>query len=163
MPNYGPLIETSLTEREACELQLLALGKRVLEIGAAFGYSATLMAGVAQRVESVDPHFIHNSADAMVRNLRQYGVRDRVVQHVGYSKDVLPKLPAWRFDLVFVDGDHTAAGIGYDLAEAQRLAVPGGVLAFHDWGEDSCPDVRPTLEAWRLPDYVVDTLAIYHL
>jgi predicted O-methyltransferase YrrM len=163
VPNYGPLIETSLTEREAAEIHRLAAGRRVLEIGAAYGYSTVLMAQVALEVVSVDPHEVHHSFDRIKANLRGQGVSGRVVIRRGTSAEILPQYSPEAFDLVFVDGDHTAAGVGYDLAEAQRLVTDDGVLAFHDWNEETCPDVRPTLEAWRHPSYIVDTLAIYCL
>lgn len=163
IPSFGPPIETSLTERETLDLQRLAALKRVLEIGAAFGYSTVIMAEVALKVTSVDPHLVHASLDAMARNLDQYGVTGRVRRLVGTSLQMLPALAPAQFDLIFVDGDHTAAGVTYDLAQAQRLAAAGGVLAFHDWNEETCPDVRQVLEAWRQPDYIVDTLAVYRL
>lgn len=66
------------------------------------------------------------------------------------------------FELVFVDGDHTAEGVSYDLEQALRLAH-GGIAAFHDWGEETCPDVKAVLEAWRAPGFLVDTLAVFQL
>jgi predicted O-methyltransferase YrrM len=163
IPAFGPPIETSLTEREAAELQRLAALKRVLEIGAAFGYSTVVLAEVAVHVTSVDPHLVHASIGVHESNLDRYGVVGRVGRLVGPSARMLPPLGDHQFDLVFVDGDHTAAGIAFDLAQVLRLVTPDGVLAFHDWDEETCPDVRPVLEAWQQPDYVVDTLAIYRL
>ena len=163
IPAFGPAIETSLTEREALELQHLAALKRVLEIGSAFGYSTIVMAEVALQVKSVDPHIVHASWAPMGQNLIRYGVAEHVSLEVGTSEQILPTLGPHQFDLVFVDGDHTSAGVAYDLAQAQRLATVDGILAFHDWDEETCQDVRPILEAWRRPDYVVDTLAVYQL
>jgi predicted O-methyltransferase YrrM len=163
IPAFGPPIETSLTEQEAAELQRLAALRRVLEIGAAFGYSTVVMADVALQVWSVDPHVVHNSLDVINQNLGRHAVASRVRILVGESLTVLPSIGAQQFDLVFVDGDHTAAGVAFDLEQAQRLAVSGGILAFHDWGEETCPEVRQVLEAWRQPDRIVDTLAVYQL
>jgi predicted O-methyltransferase YrrM len=163
IPTFGPPIETSLTEREAAELQRLAALKRVLEIGAAYGYSTIVMAEVALQVTSVDPHIVHASWAPMGQNLMRYGVMDRVSLEVGTSEQILPTLGPRQFDLVFVDGDHTAAGVAFDLAQGLRLVAADGILAFHDWDEATCMDVRPVLEAWHRPDYVVDTLAVYQL
>ena len=163
IPTYGPVIETSLTEREATELRGLAIlhGLRVLEIGAAFGYSTVLMGQVSEQIDSVDPHQAHWSLVTIRANLRKYGLEERVTLHVGASQEILPQLECG-YNFAFVDGDHTAAGVAYDLAQVQRL-VAGGVVAFHDWDESSCPDVRTVLEAWRSPDYVIDTLAVYEM
>ena len=163
IPTYGPVIETSLTEREATELRGLAIlhGLRVLEIGAAFGYSTVLMGQVSEQIDSVDPHQAHWSLVTIRANLRKYGLEERVTLHVGASQEILPQLECG-YNFAFVDGDHTAAGVAYDLEQVQRLAA-GGVVAFHDWDEETCPDVRSVLEAWRSPDYLVDTLAVYRL
>jgi len=48
-----------------------------------------------------------------------------------------------------------------DVTWAQKLVRPGGVIACHDYGEDTCPGVQVALDAWRKPPRVVDTLAIY--
>ena len=163
IPSFGPAIESSLTEREAAELQRLGALKRVLEVGAAFGYSTVVLAEVAVHVISVDPHEVHGSLDIHTANLERYGVTAKVGRLVGPSMNMLPALDDHQFDLVFVDGDHTAAGVSFDLGEALRLVVVGGTLAFHDWNEESCPGVRIALEAWRTPDYIIDTLAVYRL
>jgi len=164
IPTFGPAIETSLTTAEAIELQGLAQDRHVLEIGAAYGYSTCLMGRVARSLTSVDPHEIHNSLPILTENLARYAVGSVVEVIVGRSVDVLPGIhdEGW-FELVFVDGDHTAVGVVFDLVQARRLAAAGGVLAFHDWGEETCPDVRKVLEAWRQPSYIVDTLAVYRL
>lgn len=160
---YGPAIYTSLTDAEAQELVRLSAGKWVLEVGAAYGYSTVLLAENAKHVDSVDPHETHQSLDSLRSNLREYGIARRVEVHIGFSSEVLPKLRAATYDLVFIDGDHTAPGVAHDLEHALRLAAPEGVLAFHDWNEETCPGVRQALEAWRQPDYIVDTLAVFQL
>lgn len=163
IPSFGPAIETSLTTAEAVELRGLAQGRRVLEIGAAYGYSTVLTAQVAQKVTSIDPHEVHLSHRIFRDNLFRFGVAQHVDVVVGRSVEVLPGLRDGSFDFAFVDGDHTAAGVRFDLEQVQRLVEPGGLLAFHDWDEESCQDVRQVLEAWRAPGYLVDTLAVYRL
>jgi predicted O-methyltransferase YrrM len=37
-----------------------------------------------------------------------------------------------RFDLVFIDGDHTREGVAQDTVLARRLLAPGGTIAWHD-------------------------------
>jgi predicted O-methyltransferase YrrM len=159
--SFGPEIQTSITEPEAHTLIQLARDKNVLEIGAAYGYSTILMAQVAEHVLSVDPHLVHDSLSTHTRNLKLYGVEDRVARIVCSSKEALAPMDPWPFDFIFVDGDHTAEGLWSDVLSALRLCRPGGTIAFHDWDETTCPDVKPTLEKWMRPDYVIDTLAVY--
>ncbi len=163
MPGHGPQIETSLTTNEAAELEVLATGKNILEVGAAYGYSTVLMAKVATHVISVDPHSALNSLDIHSRNLGRYEVVGLVDRLVGSSAEMLPSLNTNQFDLIFIDGDHTLAGVSFDLDQALRLIVDHGYIAFHDWGEETCPDVRSVLDQWRQPDYIIDTLAIYRI
>jgi predicted O-methyltransferase YrrM len=35
-------------------------------------------------------------------------------------------------DLLFVDGDHTEAGVARDFELYRQLVRPGGIIAFHD-------------------------------
>lgn len=164
IPRFGPEIETSITTHEAAELEFLARDHRVLEIGAAFGYSTVLMALVAEHVTSVDHHLAHQSEEKHNSNLHHYGVAHKVIRIVAPSRQALPLLDPMTFDFIFVDGDHTFAGVVFDLEQSLRLIRPEGVIAFHDWNETTCPDVKRVLEAWLAPpDRIVDTLAIYRI
>lgn len=163
----GPGISTSLTELETKKLQWLAAGAEVLEIGSAYGYSAVAMALAAAQVTAVDPHAWLQSYDLMMANLQAYEVEDRVSIIRSSSHDYLPSLlnSGKQFDLAWIDGDHGQAAVELDVALSLQLLRPGtGVLACHDWDEDTCPGVRAALEAtlgW--PHELVDTLAIYYL
>jgi predicted O-methyltransferase YrrM len=144
-PGAGPGISTSVTEAEAQELGRLALGRRVLEVGSAFGFSAVVMAlAGAERVTAVDPHdWIPGSLEGMTANLAAYGVADRVEIVREQSQAVLPALAAEeaQFGLVFIDGDHSAAAAAHDMRWALRLLGPGGAVAVHDVAECCCPGV----------------------
>jgi hypothetical protein len=62
---------------------------------------------------------------------------------------------------VWIDGDHEAHTVAHDMHRARRLLRPGGTLACHDYGEETCPGVRQALDAWKPPPWLVDTLGIY--
>lgn len=159
----GPPISTSLTKAETAQLRWLGAGADVLEIGSAYGYSTIALASVSARVTAVDPHIDLGSLTTFVSNLSAYEVAHRVDIRVGYSQDVLPALYAegCTFDLVWIDGDHQAHAVTHDVQWAVKLLRKEGVLACHDYDEDTCPGVRQALDAWKKPPELVDTLAIY--
>ena len=160
----GPPISTSITEAEAAKLADLADGKRVLEVGAAFGFSAVTMGRRAAHVTSVDPHVWLNSYPTMLRNLTAYGVTKRVTVYIGASFQALPEYVdrGNTYDLIFIDGDHAEPVVEHDVSWARKLLAPGGILACHDWDEDTCPGVRAALERMLgKPDELIDTLAVY--
>lgn len=159
----GPLISTSLTAAEASRLAGLAVGRDVLEVGSAYGYSAAVMAlAGARHVTAVDPHGWLDSYDAMASNLDKAGVSDLVTVVRGASPGALGGLGP--FGLAFIDGDHGAAAVMADVEAARKVLASGGILACHDLGEDCCcPGVRHALDALfpAGPSELVDTLAIY--
>lgn len=163
---HGPAFATSITEAETARLCELAAGRRVLEVGSAYGYSAVVMARAgAEHVTAVDPHHaIPSSAPGaiMAANVESLGLAGRVEMIREFSGDVLP---AWaelgtRFGLVFIDGDHRAPAAADDARMSVPLLEPGGVLAFHDYQDPECPGVAEALDAVfpEGPDRVTGTL-----
>ncbi len=158
----GPPINTSLTDNNVRDLGWLASNGRVLEIGTAYGFSTVVMANVARGVVTIDPHITHASLPIVQFNLDVYGVKDRVDIKVGTSQEWCPQLELESFDLAFIDGDHTGPGVWHDVKWAQRLVKTGGYIACHDYGEDTCPEIQPTLDTLypKGPDRLVDTLFV---
>jgi hypothetical protein len=83
---------------------------------------------------------------------------------------------AWdnSIDFLFLDGDHSEAGIQRDWDDWHRFVVPGGVVAFHDaaiflggWPQHDWGPVRlvdrlfrgKTLPGWRIVEQV-DSLVV---
>jgi predicted O-methyltransferase YrrM len=77
-------------------------------------------------------------------------------------------------DFLFIDGDHSEAGVNQDWENWHRFVVPGGVVAFHDastfpggWPEADWGPVRLVnrlfrdhgLAEWTLVE-VVDSLVV---
>lgn len=175
-PHRRP-ISTSLTADEAKRLCELAEDKIVFDIGSAYGFAAITMAQVAEHVITVDVHreYAPNSLNVLRRNIHEHGLYDRVTvvvgdaQHVGWT---LHRAGA-RFGLVFVDGNHDELAVRRDVALARALtgAKPthgperGTAIAAHDYGEDTCPEVKPTIEmlaeVYEHRGYLVDTLYVW--
>ena len=59
---------------------------------------------------------------------------DNLVVHRGRSEDVRPELDplCGRVDFLFIDGNHTFAGVETDIRLYKELVTPGGVIAGHD-------------------------------
>lgn len=161
----GPAIRTSLTAAEADALRDLARGRRVLEIGSAYGYSTIVMAQVAEHVTAVDPHSgygsLPGSYDRMLANLNAYQVDNvtliRCSSQIALAGLALLALP---YGLVFVDGDHRREAVEHDALRGLSLLAPGGTLACHDYGEATCGEVREALDATfpKGPGRLLDTL-----
>ena len=160
----GPTISTSLTVAETAELARLAEDAEVLEIGSAYGYSACVMALAGAHVTAVDPHAQLASFLPMVANLTAYGVVG-AVDILQTDSGIMANLyeQGIRFDLIWVDGDHSTEAVAHDVAWAVKLLRPTGTLACHDYHEDTCPGVAQALDAWKVPPKVIDTMAVYGL
>lgn len=53
--------------------------------------------------------------------------------HVGDSSALLSALPDAHFDMIYIDGDHTYAGVVKDIQAAEAKIKPGGMLIFNDY------------------------------
>lgn len=54
-----------------------------------------------------------------------------------------------KFDLIFIDGDHGRAGVEHDSKLALACAVPGSIIAWHDFNLTGVVDVREVLNEYR--------------
>jgi predicted O-methyltransferase YrrM len=137
-----PRIFTSVHEDEASALVEYAADNCVLEIGSWVGFSAVAMARVAREVHAVDWHQgdddagRQNTLPQLWKNLARYGVRDKVILHVGRSERVLPLFAPDIFDFVFIDGAHTTEQVRLDAWLTLPLVRHGGRIAFHDYEDE---------------------------
>ena len=84
------------------------------------------------------------------------GSDPRVVKHDGFSHDVLAGFPAQGFDWIYIDADHSYAGVARDAAAAADKVKPGGFLVFNDFAH-----IDPHLGAYGVHRAVVD-FAVKH-
>lgn len=79
------------------------------------------------------PHAKHES---LTRDrLARYGKRVRIIK--GFSEDAADEFAPETLDFVFLDGDHSEAGVRMDIALWRPKIRPGGVLLGHDAAWDS--------------------------
>lgn len=144
----APVVQTSLLAEDAGELARLAPGRKVLEIGSAYGYSAAVMMHAGARyLLGIDPHgWLPYSRRVWSALLSPFPTAHMVPAP---AEAVAPTLldDGERFGLIFVDGDHAAPAVEHDVKAAMQLLAAGGVVAVHDYLEDCCcPDVRTVLD-----------------
>lgn len=49
----------------------------------------------------------------------------------------------------FIDGDHSEEGIMTDLELWPLRLMPGGIVAFHDYGSDHEPAIKAAVDEWQ--------------
>ena len=115
--------------------ELLALQpQRILEIGSFMGGTCYAWRATGAAVWSVDLNggAAHGAA-AIVGDSHDARTRAAAAAHAPY-------------DVVFIDGDHSHAGVKQDLADYAPLA-PNGLVALHDIVRRHD---EPSIEVWRL-------------
>lgn len=65
-------------------------------------------------------------------NLERFGLTSNVSYHHGDSSHLADSGALPHAELIFIDGDHTFAGVGKDLNSYWRLLKPDGILILHD-------------------------------
>lgn len=145
-------------------LRTSVLDGDVLEIGSAWGRSAILLGYASSKhIWSIDPHTggrayiergeVQESFEIFKANLAKNGLDKRVTILKYTTDEVIAKklLPAsLKFSMVFIDGLHTARGVEIDFGLAFEHLVPGGVIAFDDYFEESIPDYTEMIDALML-------------
>ncbi|MFP8879670.1 MAG: class I SAM-dependent methyltransferase [Myxococcota bacterium] len=66
----------------------------------------------------------------------------------GYSDACAEQFPDESVDLIFVDADHSQAGVQKDLAAWSPKIKRGGVIAGHDYGSRRHPGVKRAVDAF---------------
>lgn len=65
-------------------------------------------------------------------NLQVAGLLEQADIRCGDARAILPNLPDRSFDVVYVDGGHSAEDVDGDITQARRLIRPGGIIAGDD-------------------------------
>lgn len=128
----------------------------IVEIGRLHGRSTTVMAlaarsaGSGTRITSIE--VVERFAPWAERHLTERSLVDHVDLVTGDSVETLQRLDA-DFDVAFVDGDHTFAGVERDIEALMPLMRRGGVVLFHDYyhraNDEGDYGVRQAVDAAR--------------
>ena len=100
--------------------------------------------------------------DRAAENLRDLIQARRVILLKGRSDDVLPMLRSLhnKFDLAFIDGDHSCQQVLKDIDMCADLVRPGGILSGHDYGGRKHPGVKKAVNE-RLPGFSIAVASIW--
>jgi len=118
----------------------------IVEIGAAWGYSASKMAEVAQAgvlIVTIDPWTLSKNKQQPAREKLFHETiapyKNRILPIKAFSQDVDREklfeetLKGKRIDLLFIDGDHSFEGCSRDYELFGDYVKAGGLLIFHDY------------------------------
>ncbi len=118
----------------------------ILEIGTFKGWSAILMAKsrLDTNIITLDPHVgipedgLSSSPEEVINNLTVMEVRKHILHLQISSQDFIPKdyFPT-NYDLIFIDGDHTFAGVEHDFKKFLPYVKDNGIILFHDNGNEA--------------------------
>jgi len=139
---YGYLTIHTLQKRSeiiALASAVAALKPRIiLEIGTARGGTLLIWSSIAsERVITCD--LVHRDAQrSLFEALPPPGSNCRVTLLTGdshtaeFKQQVARELNGQQADFLFIDGDHTEAGVARDYEDYREFVRPGGIIAFHD-------------------------------
>jgi predicted O-methyltransferase YrrM len=138
---------TMHSQADAGVLRATASGRqRVVEIGVYEGSSAAVLCEVLEpgaELHLIDPFGEHGwalpagwgategASRRVVERARRRHDGPQITWHVDYSAAVAAR---WQgaVDLVFIDGDHSEAGVRADWEGWNGFVEPGGAVVFHD-------------------------------
>lgn len=121
-----------------------------LEIGAFHGANAISVADsyalhTGSKVHVIDPWEDYSdypeykgqqedNYKKFIHNIDVAGVKDKMVIHRGFSKDIIPTFQDEYFDIIYIDGNHEPEAVLEDAVLSFRKLKHDGILIFDDYG-----------------------------
>jgi len=116
------------------------VGLRVVEVGTRTGRTSRHLARYCPQVEEIF------AVDLEPPPPGAFDALDRVSFLHGRSDDVAKGFDDGSLDLVFIDADHSEAGVLSDLEAWVPKVRPGGIVAGHDYAARHHPGVKAAVE-----------------
>jgi len=127
-------IDGWMNEAELKKLAELCKGKRVLEIGSYKGRSSCAIANVATEICCLDT--FKAGADGQTQDgdtLEDFKRNTKSFANLYLPEDGM--FEEKDFDVVFIDGMHTADGVAMDVRAHENRLKADGLFIFHDYEE----------------------------
>lgn len=135
--------------------------RRVLEIGCNDGRTAKLMLANVPSIEryvGIDVPPGYQFACAVQKNEVPKNPGHYAEGHKAFELLLRPRgsfdvtaEELGTFDVVFIDGDHSAAAVRHDTDLARKVLGRGGLIIWHDYHDLGTVDVRDVLQDSPLP------------
>lgn len=105
MEDFAKEYDVPISQPETIKLLELLIkisgGKNILEVGTAIGYSAIRMAlAGAEKIDTIEIN--EKAAAAAERNVKNFGLEDRINIMLGDANEVLPTIKG-EYDIIFID------------------------------------------------------------
>jgi len=131
---------------------------RYLEVGVFEGQSfvwmfENVLTDSSSVATAIDLFFADGLEERFTENIERAGVTDRVTTIKGFSNDALRPLTPDSFDIIYIDGSHTAANVLRDGLLSWDLLKKGGILIFDDYA--LAPRFPSTLRPREMIDAMV--------
>lgn len=141
----------------------MACNQDVLEVGSFRGLSAWGMASVARSLRCVDTFRANSAGQQQMQQMttfvdfnRSISRYSNVTYFIGTSEDAA-KLLHDDYGFIFLDAMHDYESVKADIERWWPKVLPGGVMAFHDYGHGDFPGVKQAVDErfGPLPNVVV--------
>lgn len=129
--------------------------KIILEIGTAFGGTLFIWSQLASELVISCDIMDKSVQSEFYRNFPPKRSSCRVELLTGnshtqeFKRRIVEILAGRRVDFLFIDGDHTEAGVTSDYLNYRDLVRVGGIIAFHDIVEKQIPEDNQVYHLWK--------------
>jgi hypothetical protein len=124
--------------------------RRILEIGCLEGRATIFFLEFFphSHVTCIDPFKHAGTEQRFERNVAAYGPRVTKIPARSVASMDAMRQRGETFDLIYIDGEHSAIGVLADSALAMALAAPGGFIVWDDYGLAKRPlGPKPAIDA----------------
>ncbi|MBQ9658979.1 MAG: O-methyltransferase [Clostridia bacterium] len=126
LENHIPIIMDDTLEEIEKRLKQKGKIEKILEIGAAVGYSAICFSKFIEEKGKIDTiEREHERAEEANENFKKVGVENKIHLYEGDAVEILPTLDD-KYDMVFIDA--AKGKYPFFLKEAIRLLKPNGII-----------------------------------
>ena len=129
--------------------------KIILEIGTARGGTLLIWSSIASE-EVISCDLVHHDAQRpLLESLPPPGATCKVMLLTGdshkaaFKRRVAQALNGRKADFIFIDGDHTVAGVTADFNDYKEFVRPGGIIGFHDIVESQPLVTNQVFHLWK--------------